>query len=207
MFQKDVSYVVVLVVVSLSLTGCFGGSRSHTVSGEVVPENGHGIAGVEIVVTGGKRLVTTTDDGGEYVFTGLTDICTLVPFLDGYTCEPTQITVTKERNNTNFIETAIPVEEFNLVLENGVGGRDYAAGTAVTISANAPEESGKAFDKWITSGGESFGNVYAETTTFTIPNSDVTVTATYKDATMADYFEFDLQHRYHSEISHERQIW
>jgi hypothetical protein len=56
-------------------------SRSYAVSGEVVDENGYGIAGVDIVVTGCKSLMTTTDDDGEYSVTGLTGTCTLTPLV------------------------------------------------------------------------------------------------------------------------------
>ena len=55
-------FVVALVVMSLSLTGCFGGGGgivSYTVSGAVVDGDGMGIDGVVIVVTGGRVTATT----------------------------------------------------------------------------------------------------------------------------------------------------
>lgn len=189
-------YIVALVVISLSITGCFGGggsSKSYTVSGKVVDGNGDGIDGVEILVTGGKSTTTTTENGGKYALTGLTGTCTLTPILEGYTFEPNNREISKASTNLEFTGTTKPIEpEVNtLTVENGAGGGDYAEGATVNISADAPEESGKVFDKWTTSGGGSFADVNAESTSFTMPNNAVTVTATYRDATMADYFEFD----------------
>ena len=50
------SSIFVLLLVSLTLTGCVGGGggKGYTVSGKVIDENGKGIAGVEIAVAGGK---------------------------------------------------------------------------------------------------------------------------------------------------------
>lgn len=195
-FKMTGFYIVALVVISLSITGCFGGggsSKSYTVSGKVVDGNGDGIDGVKIVVTGGKSTTTTTKNDGKYALTGLTGICTLTPIFNGYTFEPNNRAISKASTNVNFTGTMKPIEpEVNtLTVENGTGGGNYAEGATVNISADAPEEAGKVFDKWTTSGGGSFADVNAEATSFTMPNNAVTVMATYRDATMADYFEFD----------------
>jgi len=125
--------------------------------------------------------------------TGLTSICTLTPILEGYTFEPNNRDISKASTNVEFTGTMKPIEpKLNtLTVENGTGGGDYTEGAIVNISTNAPEELGKVFDKWTTSGGGSFADVNAESTTFTMPNNSVTVLPTYRDATMADYFEFD----------------
>ena len=188
--------IIALVVLPLTLTGCIGGgggSKSYTASGKVVDGNGDGIDGVKILVTGSKSATTTTKNGGEYALTGLTGICTLTPILEGYTFEPNNREISKASTNVEFTGTMKPIEPKvnTLTVENGTGGGDYAEGATVNISADAPEESGKVFDKWTTSGGGSFADVNAESTSFTMPNNAVTVTATYRDATMADYFEFD----------------
>ena len=210
-FKKTVSYLIVLMVLALSITGCIGGdgsSRPYTVSGRVVDGNGDGIDGVKILVTGGKSTTTTTANGGKYALTGLTGICTLTPSLAGYTFQPNNRETSKTSTNVEFTGTVIPIEpELNtLTVENGTGGGDYAEGATVNISANAPEDHGKAFDKWTTSGGGSFADMSAETTSFTMPNNAVTVTATYRDATMADYFEFDSNNgkviKYHTKGKH-----
>ncbi|MCR4940861.1 MAG: hypothetical protein K5930_12265, partial [Treponemataceae bacterium] len=57
-----------------------------------------------------------------------------------------------------------------------------AAGTVVTITANAPE-AGKVFDKWecTPSGEVSFADENAPVTTFVMPEDAVSITATYKN--------------------------
>ena len=210
-FSKTGCCIIALVVLALSLTGCFGGggdSKSYTASGKVVDGNSDGIDGVKLVVTGGKNTTITTTNGGKYVLTGLTGICTLTPLLEGYTFEPNNREISKASTTVDFTGTmkAGEVELNILTIEDGTGGGDYAEGAVVKISANAPEKHGKAFDKWTTSGGGSFADVNAETTSFTMPNHAVTVTATYRDATMADYFEFDRNTgtitKYHTKGKH-----
>lgn len=195
-FGKTGCCIILLVVLSLSLTGCVGGgggSKSYIASGKVVDGNGDGIDGVEILVTVGTSTTTTTENDGKYAFTGLTGICTLTPILEGYTFEPNNREISKASTNVEFTGAMTPIEPKvnTLTVENGIGGGDYAEGMTVNICADAPQELGKVFDEWITSVGGSFIDVNAESTSFTMPNNAVTVTATYRDATMADYFEFD----------------
>ncbi|MCL2164302.1 MAG: hypothetical protein FWH55_07905, partial [Oscillospiraceae bacterium] len=64
---------------------------------------------------------------------------------------------------------------------SGTGGGDYAAGASVAINADAPP-SGKTFDKWTVTGGGGFADANSANTTFTMPASPATVTASYKDA-------------------------
>ncbi|MBR4208070.1 MAG: leucine-rich repeat protein [Lachnospiraceae bacterium] len=71
---------------------------------------------------------------------------------------------------------------YNAIVENGAGSGSYAAGKVVTITAySAP--GGKVFDKWTTSNTDiGFSNNTSVSTTFIMPNHDVKVTATYKNA-------------------------
>ena len=55
------------------------------------------------------------------------------------------------------------------------------AGTTITITADAPED-GYVFDKWVSTDGVVFADANSETTTFIMPEGNVTVTATYKSA-------------------------
>ncbi|HEY7907083.1 MAG TPA: hypothetical protein VIC53_09225, partial [Wenzhouxiangella sp.] len=75
----------------------------------------------------------------------------------------------------------IPEEEpfFTLSVEGGQGDGDYEAGDVVTISAGLPP-TGQIFDQWI---GQTsrLGNVSQPNTTLTMPASDVSIRATYKD--------------------------
>jgi hypothetical protein len=151
-FRKIGCSIIALMVLALSLTGCIGGgggSKAYTASGKVVDGNGDGIDGVKILVTGGKSTTTVTTNGGKYALTGLTGICTLTPSLEGYTFEPNNREISKASTKVEFIGTTKPIEpEVNtLTVENGTGGGDYAEGATVNISANAPDESGKVFDK------------------------------------------------------------
>lgn len=68
---------------------------------------------------------------------------------------------------------------------NGAGSGDYTAGQTVWIIAN-PAADGQVFSKWSTSSqGVSLASVSSPTTSFTMPSSDVTVTAEYTAATAA----------------------
>jgi hypothetical protein len=65
------------------------------------------------------------------------------------------------------------------VVTGGSGSGNYAAGTEVSITAAEPA-AGKLFDAW--TGDVSYvADVKAATTTLTMPNVDVSVTATYKN--------------------------
>jgi hypothetical protein len=70
---------------------------------------------------------------------------------------------------------------YNLTVNSGTGSGVYTEGTAVNIIANIPP-SGKAFDKW-TGSTSGIANVNASSTIITLPSSDVTITATYKNTT------------------------
>jgi len=89
----------------------------------------------------------------------------------------------------NNITLSIPAEDLKRgnytfagwnTLANGTGTDYYVAGVTVTITANAAQ-TGKIFDKWITTDGVVFADASSATTTFIMPNKAVTVTATYKD--------------------------
>ena len=73
---------------------------------------------------------------------------------------------------------------YNVNVEKGTATPNKPAqGVKVTITANEPEK-GYKFDRWITDSTDvSFLNATSQETTFTMPNHDVTVTATYVKAT------------------------
>ena len=172
-----------IIIVSL-LSGCVGGgggSDFYSISGTVVDDEGTAIDGVQIVVTGGKSSSTGTANGGKFALTS----------LDGYDFEPKSIEVSKTNTNVRFVGTPESPELYALTVENGTGGGEYTEGAIVSISANAPTESGQVFDLWTTSGGGSFADEKSESTSFTTPKGAVIVTASYRDAMMEDYFEFD----------------
>ena len=62
-----------------------------------------------------------------------------------------------------------------------------AQGTTITLTANAAPD-GKVFDKWVVeSGNATLEDANSETTTFIMPDSEVSVKATYKNAPVTTY--------------------
>ncbi len=73
------------------------------------------------------------------------------------------------------------VTEYTVTVVKGTAAKTaYTAGETVVITADAPA-AGKVFDKWITSDGVSFAAPGNISTSFIMPEKNVTVTATYKD--------------------------
>ena len=72
---------------------------------------------------------------------------------------------------------------------NGAGSEisKAAQGTTITLTANAAPD-GKVFDKWVVeSGSTTLEDANSETTTFIMPDSEVSVKATYKNAPVTTY--------------------
>ena len=70
---------------------------------------------------------------------------------------------------------------YSLSVASGTGSGSYKVGAWVSITADAAP-SGKVFDRWASSGGGTFEDAGNASTTFMMPDHDVTVTAAYKDA-------------------------
>lgn len=73
-----------------------------------------------------------------------------------------------------------PKPVYALAVTSGSGSGEYTEGTSVAITADTVE--GMAFNGWATSGGGSFTDPSAASTTFTMPAEAVTVTASYAEA-------------------------
>ena len=74
-----------------------------------------------------------------------------------------------------------PITELNTVtIINGTSSGAYQAGESVFIVADAPAD-GQVFDRWVTSDDVVLTNAYRAATTFTVPNHDVTIMATYRN--------------------------
>lgn len=67
---------------------------------------------------------------------------------------------------------------YTLTVSGGSGGGQYAAGTSITILANAPA-SGSMFANWSSDDGIIFDNSTAMSTTIVMPAKDATVVANY----------------------------
>ena len=88
----------------------------------------------------------------------------------------------------------IPAAEFTITVTDGkatIGAGSEiskaAQGTTITLTANAAPD-GKVFDKWVVeSGSATLEDANSETTTFIMPDSEVSVKATYKNAPVTTY--------------------
>jgi len=87
-------------------------------------------------------------------------------------------------------------QTYSLTVVNGSGGGDYVAGATVPITANTAPD-GKMFDRWTSTAGTITYPTLA-VTTFIMPASAATVTATYKDAPKP--VEYIFTTRYESNI-------
>jgi len=80
---------------------------------------------------------------------------------------------------------SIPIT-YTVTVISGTGSGPYSVGYTVHIVAD-PAPEGMIFDKWTTSDGVSFWSVSGRSASFTMPERDVTVTATYKVASSVPY--------------------
>lgn len=94
-------------------------------------------------------------------------------------------TVIMNSNKSITATFSIIPPQYTLTVNSGSGGGSYTAGTQVSISAYAPP-TGKVFDQW-TGDTSALASTTASTTTVTMPNAAVNVTATYKDAPPPTY--------------------
>jgi beta-glucanase (GH16 family) len=79
------------------------------------------------------------------------------------------------------VHTWSTADAYVLTVNNGTGGGPYITGTKASITAKG-SSGGKVFDKWIIGAGSAvIDSVSAPSATLTMPASDVTVTATYRN--------------------------
>lgn len=88
-----------------------------------------------------------------------------------------KITVTATYKQANSGNGANPDGSYTVTVNNGTGGGNYQPGATVTITANAAP-TGQTFTNW-TATGVTLSNANSASTTFTMPSSNVTVTANY----------------------------
>ena len=80
--------------------------------------------------------------------------------------------------NTTYILTYEQPHIFTTNMGNDMTSESYGAGHEIQL--NAGENPGYLFDKWVSSNGGTFGDEKLEKTTFTTPNNDTTITATWR---------------------------
>ena len=131
---------------------------------------------------GSQVMVTATANEG-YHFVRWTENGSEVSSSASYTFE-----ITADRNLTAVFEADTPAQTSHTVTVNSSyaqtsGAGTYAAGATVTIQAGTRQN--YRFDSWATEDGVTFADADSATTTFTMPDKDVTVTAkwTYTGST------------------------
>mgnify|MGYP001014787405 CR=1 FL=1 len=160
-------------------TGIYANGSTVTVTGDVTSEN------TGVVATGLNGTVTI--DG---------ELTADTTYIKVGTIPKTAADDNKDSDLAGYLQYTdgthnvyiknVPATSYTLTVVSGTGDGSYAAGMPVSITANPPTQ-GKMFDKWISSGGGSFGNATSASTFFTMPDKAVTVTATYKDLPSESY--------------------
>jgi hypothetical protein len=90
-----------------------------------------------------------------------------------------QTTIIMPDSNITVTATYKDLPTYALTVENGSGNGDYLENETITIEANpAPEN--QQFNRW-TGDTSNVENTAAATTTVTMPDSNITVSATYKE--------------------------
>ena len=123
------------------------------------------------VISGNNQTFTFNPDNG-YVVDKLTVDGTNVSFSgNSYTFTNVQA------NHT--INATFKIITYTLIVNSGSGGGNYAPGNVVNIAANTAP-SGQTFDSW-TGDVSGVSDINNANTTYTMGNSDATITATYRD--------------------------
>lgn len=147
--------MVVLLLITLLLTGCIGGGTSkstYSVSGKVVDGEGVGVPDITLGFSEDYGIATT-DSYGQWSKEGLNGNVTITPVKDGWIFEPRQVTKADSDVNFTGIKKAYPLT----VLTIGEGtvdeeivvsalSREYEYGTQVQLTA-VPETSWR-FSHW-----------------------------------------------------------
>ncbi|MBN1281141.1 MAG: InlB B-repeat-containing protein [Candidatus Thermoplasmatota archaeon] len=90
-------------------------------------------------------------------------------------------TVTMPAQNITVTATYTTPAMYTLTVISGSGSGTYLQGAVVSISANDPPL-GQLFAQWTGTGAAYVTNVYASSTTLTMPGQNIEVTATYQNA-------------------------
>ena len=94
-----------------------------------------------------------------------------------FTMPSSNVIVTANFSGGSGTNTPNPDGSYTVTVNNGTGGGNYQPGATVTITANAAP-TGQKFTNW-TATGVTLSNANSASTTFTMPSSNVTVTANY----------------------------
>ena len=160
-----------------------------SISGNIT-SNGTPLAQVSVELSGNASSTTTTDASGNYSFANLPDgnTYTITPALSGYSFNPTNKTVTissADQTGIDFTATPDSSPTYKLTVENGTGSGDFAENANVNITATVP--GGKTFKEWSGDGAQYAADKNSATTTITMPNHDITITANFQNITVNTY--------------------
>jgi arylsulfatase A-like enzyme len=160
-----------------------------SISGNIT-SNGTPLAQVSVELSGNASSTTTTDASGNYSFANLPDgnTYTITPALSGYSFNPANKTVTisnADQTGIDFTATPDCSPTYRLTVENGTGSGNFAENTKVNITATVP--GGKTFKEWSGDGAQYAADKNSATTTITIPNHDITITANFQNITVDTY--------------------
>jgi hypothetical protein len=139
----------------------------------------------ETIIVSPKEGFEVDDDAPHFATTGLN--CNMVSFR-GWEFTPTCVdeVIFSYAGEQFFVEVKFPpIATYTLTVNNGTGSGNYAAGTQIPITANAPLAE-QIFDKW-TGDVSGVADVNAAATTYTMGSTDATITATYKNAPPPTY--------------------
>lgn len=154
--KRHSTILVILLLVTLLLTGCIGGGTSkptYSVSGKVIDGEGVGIPEVTLGFSGDFGIATTDNDG-QWSKEGLDGTVTITPAKDGWSFESRQVTKTDSKVNFTGTKKAYPLT----VLTTGEGtvneeivvaptqSTEYEHGTRVQLTA--VPETGWLFSHW-----------------------------------------------------------
>jgi len=136
---------------------------------------GGGVTPLFLLVNQATQAVFTAHPDSGYVVDEVTGTCGGNLAQDGVTYTTNAV----NSDCTVQISFRATQELLTLIVNNGSGSGEYAAGAEVDIQANAPAQ-GKTFDQW-TGDVSHLADASSASTTVTMPAANVSVTATYKD--------------------------
>jgi len=136
------------------------------------------------------RYGTTSENPSQTIDVGKTTTATVSNLNDGttyyfiVTAYDTAGLESRPSTQVSYTTATPGVLTHALTVTGGNGGGNYAAGTQVTVSANAPP-AGQQFAGW-TEDYQILADPSSATTTATMPSVDAKITATYSSVTPAD---------------------
>lgn len=147
----------------------------------------------QVVPAGGAAVTPVSPERTGYKFTGwrpafndvqddLTVYAQYEKIVPGSEGEPSEGNNGSSNGNNNNGQNGNTSTLYTLTVVDGSGSGSYVAGTTVILLADNPP-SGKVFDKWVTDAqGVTFSSSTTAATTMTMPAANVSVKATYKEA-------------------------